>query len=82
MEKIVTGVGRSDARYSQVFNTGLWKDTPDRFSRALGVSMKVVSEDGSIDIRENSLSAVCDLLKNSEKAAALCADFKCKNLYG
>ncbi|MGO9138669.1 MAG: ATP-binding protein [Syntrophales bacterium] len=80
MEKILTGTGLSDARYSQVFNTELWKDTQDRISRALGVSIKVVSEDGSIDIPESNFSAVCDLLKTSEKAAALCADFKCKNM--
>ncbi|MGZ6236022.1 MAG: ATP-binding protein [Syntrophales bacterium] len=80
MEKILTGVEQSDTRYSQVFNTGLRKDIQDRISRALGVSIKVVSEDGSINIPESNFSAVCDLLKTSEKAAALCADFECKNI--
>jgi two-component system, OmpR family, phosphate regulon sensor histidine kinase PhoR len=80
MEKILAGVGQSDTRYSQVFNTGLWKDIQDRISRALCVSIKVVSEDGSINIPESNFSAVCDLLKTSEKAAVLCADFKCKNM--
>ncbi|MGZ3597366.1 MAG: PocR ligand-binding domain-containing protein, partial [Syntrophales bacterium] len=69
MEKILAGIEQSEARYPQVFNTGLWKDIQDRISRALGVSIKVVSEDGSINIPESNFSAVCDLLKTSEKAA-------------
>ncbi|MGZ3593128.1 MAG: ATP-binding protein [Syntrophales bacterium] len=80
MEKILAGIEQSEARYPQVFNTGLWKDIQHRISRALGVSIKVVSEDGSINIPESNFSAVCDLLKTSEKAAALCAEFKCKNI--
>jgi PAS domain S-box-containing protein len=80
MEKRVIGVRQSDARYSQVFDTGLWKDIQDRISRALGVSIKVVSEDGSINLPESNFSALCDLIKTSEKAAAVCADFKVKNI--
>src|SRR5271157_2523334 len=80
MEKKVADIMQPDARYSQVFKTGLWKDIQDRISSALGVSIKVVSEDGSINIPESNFSSVCDLLKTSEKAAALCADFKCKNM--
>ena len=74
------GIRQSDAPYSKVFNTRLWENIQNRISRVLGVSIKVVSEDGSINIPESNFSAVCDLLKTSEKAAAICADFKVKNL--
>jgi PAS domain S-box-containing protein len=76
----VEGIRQSDAPYSKVFNTRLWENIQNRISRVLGVSIKVVSEDGSINIPESNFSAVCDLLKTSEKAAAICADFKVKNL--
>lgn len=74
------GIRQSEAPYSKVFNTRLWENIQNRISRVLGVSIKVVSEDGSINIPESNFSAVCDLLKTSEKAAAICADFKVKNL--
>ena len=80
MGKKVADIMQPDARYSQVFNTGLWKDIQDRISRALGVSIKVVSEDGSINIPESNFSPVCDLLKTSEKATAVCTDFKVKKI--
>ena len=80
MGKKVDGIRQSDASYSKVFNTRLWEDVQSRISRVLGVSIKVVSEDGSINIPESNFSAVCDLLKTSGKAAAICADFKVKNL--
>ena len=80
MGKKVEGIRQSEVPYSKVFNTRLWEDIQNRISRVLGVSIKVVSEDGSINIPESNFSAVCDLLKTSEKAAAICADFKVKNL--
>jgi len=80
MGKQVEGIKQSEAPYSKVFNTKLWEDIQNRISRVLGVSIKVVSEDGSINIPESNFSAVCDLLKTSGKAAAICADFKVKNL--
>jgi PAS domain S-box-containing protein len=80
MGEKVEGIRQSEAPYSKVFNTRLWEDIQNRISRVLGVSIKVVSEDGSINIPESNFSAVCDLLKTSEKAAAICADFKVKNL--
>ena len=80
MGKKVEGIRQSETAYSKVFNTRLWEDIQNRISRVLGVSIKVVSEDGSINIPESNFSAVCDLLKTSGKAAAICADFKVKNL--
>jgi PAS domain S-box-containing protein len=80
MGEKVEGIRQPEALYSKVFNTRLWEDIQNRISRVLGVSIKVVSEDGSINIPESNFSAVCDLLKTSGKAAAICADFKVKNL--
>jgi two-component system phosphate regulon sensor histidine kinase PhoR len=80
MEKRKEGIRQADARYHKAFNTRRWEDIQNRISRVLGVSIKVVSEDGSINIPEINFSAVCDLLKTSGKAAAICADLKVKNL--
>lgn len=50
MGEKVEGIRQSEAPYSKVFNTRLWEDIQNRISRVLGVSIKVVSEDGSINI--------------------------------
>jgi len=52
----VEGIRQSEAPYSKVFNTRLWEDIQNRISRVLGVSIKVLSEDGSINIPESNFS--------------------------
>jgi signal transduction histidine kinase len=67
MEKILAGIEQSDARYPQVFNTGLWKDIQDRISRALGVSIKVVSE---VSPEEVDFKEILNTVYNTFKSAS------------
>jgi signal transduction histidine kinase/ligand-binding sensor protein len=71
--------GEQDVDSSRLFNIRVWEGIQYKFSKDMGIAIKVISEDGKINTDETNFSEFYQLLNSNDAGRAYC-DVKIENI--